>query len=766
MNRPGAIRRRDAASRKGPRMDSKRSHKLSAWARGLVACFLCALIAMAFAVVPAFAASGTSAEESLVVGVPADRCPVFYADPATGEPTGIGVDLMRLAAENADYNPTFRFVAEPTLKDALDNADYDVVMPFGSAIESASGLASVVSDDLIKTPFTLVTVGDRDIPVLKSIRVGMLSSLGGGAETVKKLYPDIEITMYETMDECVKALRAGEVDALLHNSYVWSYVLQKPSYADLKVQPSAMFSMDFRAGAIGTPEGCARIERLNSGIAKLDDTHRQAIVLDYTTRRLYRYDVSDYLYQYGAAIALIALLVLAIIVIILQRRHAMRLEQEEKLRNLIDYDALTGALSLTGFRKRVEEVLRAHPDVPYILSYNNITNFKYINDRFGMQAGDELLRFWVDKSLPMLAEDEAMGRLEADHFAVFRRVEGEERIHRDEENVLNPLRNYFIDRGEGTRVQLCSGGYVLVSEDYLRPDVDHMLDCARVAERRLRETRKDGFEFYNPKQWEKGRLAADIVSHLPLALQSGEVEVWYQPQVNFDTGEIIGVEALCRWDHDKLGWLLPSEFIPVLEESGLIYDLDRFVWETVCQDLHRWSEQGKRLSASVNLARNDVLKDTNIPGRLYNLVQSHGLTPDQLRVEITETAYVEDSALLIATTMKLRELGFAVEMDDFGSGYSSLHMLKEVPVDRIKLDLNFLTGTGDPVKGRVIVSKMIELVSLLGMDLIAEGVETVEQASFLQERGCSEMQGYYFYKPMPVSDFEAVLKSGRCQKES
>ena len=747
-------------------MDSKRSHKLSAWARGLVACFLCALIAMAFAVVPALAVSGTSAGESLVVGVPADRCPVFYADPATGEPMGIGVDLMRLAAENADYDPTFRFVAEPTLKDALDNADYDVVMPFGSAIESASGLASVVSDDLIKTPFTLVTVGDRDIPTLKSIHVGMLSSLGGGAETVKKLYPDIEITMYETMDECVKALRAGEVDALLHNSYVWSYVLQKPSYADLKVQPSAMFSMDFRVGAIDTPEGRARIERLNSGIAKLDDTHRQAIVLDYTTRRLYRYDVSDYLYQYGAAIALIALLVLAIIVIILQRRHAMRLEQEEKLRNLIDYDALTGALSLTGFRKRVEEVLRAHPDVPYILSYNNITNFKYINDRFGMQAGDELLRFWVDKSLPTLAEDEAMGRLEADHFAVLRRVEGEERMRRDEEDVLNPLRNYFIDRGEGTRVQLCSGGYVLVPEDYQRPDVDHMLDCARVAERRLRETRKDGFEFYNPKQWEKGRLSADIVSHLPLALQSGEVEVWYQPQVNFDTGEIIGVEALCRWDHDKLGWLLPSEFIPVLEESGLIYDLDCFVWEKVCQDLRRWGEQGKRLSASVNLARNDVLKDTNIPGHLYNLVQSHGLTPDQLRVEITETAYVEDSALLIATTMKLRELGFAVEMDDFGSGYSSLHMLKEVPVDRIKLDLNFLTGTGDPVKGHAIVSKMIELVSLLGMDLIAEGVETVEQASFLQERGCSEMQGYYFYKPMPVSDFEAVLKSGRCHKEA
>ncbi len=724
-------------------------------------CLLCAILSMSIAVIPAFATTEGSTGESLTVGVPANRCPVFYADPNTGEPVGIGVDLMRLAAENAGYSPTFRFVEEPTLKEALDNSDYDIVMPFGSAIESASGHAIVVSDNLIQTPFTLVTVDDRDLSLMENIHVGMLGSLGGGAETVKKLYPGIEITMYKTMEESVKALRAGEVDALLHNSYVWSYVLQKPAYADLKVQPSAMFSMDFRAGTLDTPEGRARIERLSSGIAKIEDTRRQAVILDYTTRRLYRYDIYDYLFQYGAAAVLITLLAFAIIVIILQRRHAIRLEQEEKLRNLIDYDTLTGALSLAGFRKRVEEVLRAHPDIPYILSYNNITNFKYINDRFGMEAGDELLRFWVDKSLPTFAEDELMGRLEADHFAVLRRVGGEERIHRDEENVLNPLRNYFVDRGEGVRVQLCSGGYVLVPEDYQRPDVDHMLDCARVAERRLRETRKDGFEFYNPQQWEKGRLAADIVSHLPLALQSGEIEVWYQPQVNFDTGEIIGLEALCRWNHDKLGWLQPCEFIPVLEESGLIYDLDRFVWEKVCQDLRQWSEQGKRLSASVNLARNDILKDDNVSERFVNLIQAYNLSPDQLHIEITETAYVEDSTLLIGTTMKLRKLGFAVEMDDFGSGYSSLHMLKEVPVDRIKLDMNFLTGTGDPEKGRAVVSKVIELVNLLGMDLIAEGVETVEQARFLQERGCSEMQGYYFYKPMSASDLEAVLEAKR-----
>ena len=163
------------------------------------------------------------------------------------------------------------------------------------------------------------------------------------------------------------------------------------------------------------------------------------------------------------------------------------------------------------------------------------------------------------------------------------------------------------------------------------------------------------------------------------------------------------------------------------------------------------------MSVSVNLSRRDITADRNIPGHFYDLIQSYGLTVDQLRIEITETAFVENPELLIRTTRKLREFGFQVEMDDFGSGYSSLHMLKEVPVDRIKLDLHFLTGTGDVEKSRIIISHMIQMISDLGMSMIAEGVENDAQARFLMSRGCREMQGFYFYKPMPVDEFEEII---------
>ena len=228
--------------------------------------FVCAVAAFVCAAAPVLAAGGKDGD-TLTVGVPVDRCPVFYRDAETDEIVGIGVDLMRTAAEDAGYAVTFKAMEEATLKEALDNEAYDVLLPFGSAVSSASGHGTIVSDNLTQTPFTLLTESSGILPPLNELRVGMLRSLSGAAETVRQLYPGIEITLYETMSDSVWALRSGRVDALLHNSYVWSYILQKPEYSDLAVQPSAMFSMDFRAGTLDTPSGQAVIARLNGGIA-------------------------------------------------------------------------------------------------------------------------------------------------------------------------------------------------------------------------------------------------------------------------------------------------------------------------------------------------------------------------------------------------------------------------------------------------------------------------------------------------------------------
>ncbi|MBR2086970.1 MAG: transporter substrate-binding domain-containing protein, partial [Oscillospiraceae bacterium] len=456
-----------------------------------------------------------AAGEVLTVGVPVDRCPVFYQDPNTHEVVGIGADLMRIAAEDAGYQVNFLPITEESLKKALDNQAYDIVLPFGSAIPSADGDAAIVSDNLFQTPFTLVTLSNRPLPPLNTLRVGMLRSLAGGAETVSQLYPGVEIVFYDTMDESVNALRHADVDALLHNSYVWSYVLQKPSYSDLSVQPSAMFSMDFRAGTLDTPARQETIKRLNEGIASLTDPQRQAVILDYTSRRLYHYTLFDFLYEQWLFLLLVFLLIVALIVIGVLKQQTLRFEQEEKLHRLITHDPLTGVLSLSGFRERAEELLPLHPDMPYVLSDNNIRNFKYINDSLGMEAGNELLRFWADKTKAIMTDLDAFARIEADHFAMLWHIESKEQLAGDTRLVFDPLRDYFIDRNKNMRVQICTGVYSLSPADHQDSSIDRMLDFARVAEKRLRETHNQGFGFYNENQWEFEKLAANMTSRLP-----------------------------------------------------------------------------------------------------------------------------------------------------------------------------------------------------------------------------------------------------------
>ena len=729
-------------------------HMKVVWNALRYSCFVICIAFLCLIGSVAYARSASDEAETLVIGVPADRCPVFYYDEETDELVGIGIDLMRAAAAEVGYNTSFKVLDEKTNKDALDNPDYDLIMPFGSAIKSSTGADTIVSENLMQTPFTMVTKGNENLPPINEMHIGMLSSLTGAAETVKQLYPGIQITMFETMGQSVKALRRGKVDALMHNSYVWSYVLQKPSYADLRVQPASMFSMDFRAGTLDTPKGRNIIKRLDEGISKLEDTRKQAIILDYTSRRLYHNDFWDYIFEYRFLFFILAFLLFAVIAFGVHLQHEAERRQEQKLRELIEKDPLTGALSLEGFKKRAKELLRVYSDNHYILVFNNIRNFKFINERLGRDAGDELLKFWAHSIIEALTEEEAVGRVTGDRFAILRKIKDDAQMKVYEKGVVEPLLNYFNDKGKEIKLQLCTGVYVLTPEDYQNVDVDRMLDYARMAEKKIRNTHKSGYEFYNPEQWEKGKQIVDISGHLQMALDTGEIQVWYQPQVDYLTKSVSGAEALCRWKHPTRGWISPGIFIPVLEETGQIFDLDKYIWDKVCQDLKRWKEQGEVRSVSVNLSRSDIREDRNIPGFFYGLVQKYGIDPEQLRIEITETAYVERPEFLIRTTTELREYGFQVEMDDFGSGYSSLHMLKEVPVDRIKMDLHFLTGTGDMEKSRIIITQVIVLVKLLGMKLIAEGVETKAQADFLSERGCTEMQGYYFYKPMPVEEFE------------
>lgn len=257
----------------------------------------------------------------------------------------------------------------------------------------------------------------------------------------------------------------------------------------------------------------------------------------------------------------------------------------------------------------------------------------------------------------------------------------------------------------------------------------------------------------NDDLWNERKRRIAISGHLSDAIKNNEISMWLQPQCNHTTGEIIGVEALCRWNHIYLGYLQPSEFINILEEDGNIFELDAFIWETACRYMKKWLEQGYKMPISVNISRKDILH-TDLVKHFTELVKKYNLPPEMLRLEITESSYMDDSSKITDLVTNLKEQGFIVEMDDFGSGYSSLSMLQDVPIDILKLDMGFLRKTNERVRGGSIINAIIKMAHALDIGVVAEGVETIEQANFLKNLGCAYMQGYYFSKPITAAEFE------------
>lgn len=449
-----------------------------------------------------------------------------------------------------------------------------------------------------------------------------------------------------------------------------------------------------------------------------------------------------------------------------RQKLMLRLMEEENRRledknyRLTRIDGLTGCLTLDGFREKAVEIIHENPEKQYSLCYSDIKNFKFINEVFGYEAGNELLKTWSSLTKAAIDDDEVLGRISADRFALLAKTGGSYGIRPELKKVLCSVSRFFKDINKSYTVEICTGVYIIKPHDLDKISVDQMLDLARIAQRTVKGKIGGGRAIFDEEQWERQWRNMAITNHLDEAIAGGEVSVWLQPQYNYVTGKIIGAEALCRWTHSELGWLSPGEFIPLLEKTGQILKLDYYVWDQACRLMKKWQENGRGIpiSISVNISRAD-LRDEDLSAKLMELVKKYSLNPEMLRLEITESSYMEEPEKLIDTVAQLQKMGFVVEMDDFGSGYSSLNMLKEVPVDVLKIDFKFLHGKGIGARSGIIISSVLKMAHQLGMPVICEGVETKEQAEFMKNLDCTMMQGFYFAKPMPVREFEEKLEN-------
>lgn len=421
-------------------------------------------------------------------------------------------------------------------------------------------------------------------------------------------------------------------------------------------------------------------------------------------------------------------------------------------------DALTGLANRRGFIRAVTALIDEHPDTSFVLVYGDIDRFKVFNDRFGTEAGDRLLAGVGAMMERMLPAPSVAARVRADHFVccVPRDLYDPDRALA----VLDGwLKAYPVDFAFFVRLGLYG-----IDDPTL--DVSLMTDRALLALRAAKTgAHASKFVWYDESMRDRVLKEQELVGEMATALETGQFELYFQPQYQFTTGKLVGAEVLSRWNHPEKGLISPLEFIPVFERTGVISDLDYYVWAEACRCLRTWLDaagpgneaQVPRLS--VNLSRADVYRE-DLCDYLVGLIAQYDIPIDLLHVEITEGAYVENPLQLAGAVTRLQQAGFTVEMDDFGSGYSSLNALKDVPVDVMKLDLRFLDARND-TRGGVILASVVRMAHWLDLPVIAEGVESESQARFLSSVGCDVMQGFWFSRPVDRATFEQVLEQAQ-----
>lgn len=416
---------------------------------------------------------------------------------------------------------------------------------------------------------------------------------------------------------------------------------------------------------------------------------------------------------------------------------------------LATYDELTGIYNKQAFYAKTKEMLLDNPDKNFDLLRINIERFKVLNDLFGESTGDKLLRyigkFLKEINLPLCVS----GRLYADNFVVcYEAGKGDSR------RMINTLQMVADSFAINNRTILSFGLYRI--DDKTLP-VSVMCDRANMALWKAKGNFKNPYCEYDEKMRQQVLKEQKIINAMEMAIQNKEFTLYLQPKYNIEKGTIIGAEALVRWISQENGFISPGDFIPVFENNGFVYEVDKFIWEESCRYLRKWLDEGREVHPiSVNVSRID-LYDPKLVKHLVDLREKYQLPSQYLELEITESAYTEDPEQIITITRQLREAGFVILMDDFGTGYSSLNMLKDIQIDVLKLDMGFLKSSDYSAKGGNILTAILKMAESLKMQTIAEGVETKEQVEFLKSIGCKYVQGFYYSKPLPVGEFEKLI---------
>ena len=421
------------------------------------------------------------------------------------------------------------------------------------------------------------------------------------------------------------------------------------------------------------------------------------------------------------------------------------IHERSRVNKLVTTDTITGGYNKEYFiQKAQKEISRKRRN--YVIVQLRLEKYRNFCTAYGLKQGENLLEEINENIVSLLGKKEIVAHVEKSDFVLLLTYQNEETLTIRVRNIMNILR----ERRGGQHLTFSAGVCPVRTHT---DDVSLLLTCAGIAIPKEIKT-QDEIVWFNDSMKEEQVWERRIEDDMEKAIENHEFQVYLQPKYSTKEEVLSAAEALVRWIHPVLGFISPGKFIPIFEKNGFILQLDDYMLESIAQLQAASAEQGKRLvPISVNVSRAHFAED-NLAEHICSIVDKYKVPHEFIELELTESAFFDDKAVLLTTVRKLKDFGFKVSMDDFGAGYSSLNSLKELPLDIIKLDAEFFRSVDDIKRSNLIVGETISLAKKLGMQIVAEGIETREQVDFLAKQDCDLIQGFYFSKPLPVSEFE------------
>ncbi len=606
----------------------------------------------------------------------------------------------------------------------------------------------------VSAPYSIVPIGaagKKGSTLNPHSRIAISASGDDITKYILDLYPTAQIMHYTSIRECYEAVQRGEADLVFAGSYSLMYLIND-KYPDMEISEiTSGFHSECLAFSKENKDLCMIL-----GKAIAYYTFNNAEIDFFATLPGGISSVvsgSNFFAENYLAWIISGLLLILAVVFIVLCASSFRTRREANT------DSLTGGRSKGKFFEDARKLLKKNDPEKWAVVLFDIDKFKFVNDRLGYDEGNRMLERLHKTVYDHIDSDEIFARLSDDVFVMIIRNANDNVITSRVTELFNEFcrrNSLFVKYPVVFSAGVCRLNQCLLENGGGEVDVNAAIDRCKIAKSTLKGTHFSSIAFYDGKIRDRALREKDYEGLMPAALKRREFVCYLQPKYGLRSRNIEGAEALIRWNSKEFGFISPGDFIPIAEKNGFVVELDFFILEEVCRSMRRWIDDGRKpVVISVNQSRCHLNYDDYI-WRLREIVDKYDIPYEYIELELTESVFTENAEKLIKMMHKLHEIGFKLSLDDFGSGYSSLNMLKDMPVDVVKIDKEFFSDTMNTQKGRAVISTVIDLAKNLDMDVISEGVETREQVEFLTEIHCAMVQGYYFAKPMPIDEFERL----------